>query len=48
VYQAQTTISVDGTHFLIPGRPTYAARPGIEDLLLNVRTVHATFEDTLG
>jgi len=48
MYQAQTNVSIDGTKFLINGQPTYPGRGPIEGLLFNVRTVNATFDDTLG
>ena len=42
-----TEISIQGTRFLIGGRPTYSGA-NVEGLLFNVRTVNATFDDTLG
>ena len=44
---ARTEVSVDGTRILVDGRPTY---PGsrAEGGLFNIRTVNATFDDTLG
>ncbi|MCJ7549722.1 MAG: hypothetical protein MUQ30_08590 [Anaerolineae bacterium] len=45
---AKTTVSIDGPKFLINGRPTYEGRDHVEGLLFNVRTVHATFDDTPG
>jgi hypothetical protein len=44
----QTTISFAGTRILINGRLTYAGRAAVEGLLFNLRTVNATFDDTLG
>ena len=43
-----TELSIQGTQFILDGQPTYAGRPGVEGLLFNVRTVNATFDDTLG
>jgi hypothetical protein len=48
MYNAQTTVSLDGTKILINGRPTYEGRTNVEGLLFNVRTVNATFDDTRG
>jgi hypothetical protein len=48
MYRAQTTISIDGTRILINDQPTYKGRDQVEGLLFNVRTVNATFDDTLG
>ena len=48
MYRAQTTVSIDGQRFLINGQPTYQGRDQVEGLLINVRTVNATFDDTLG
>ena len=48
MYDAQTTVSVDGTRILINGEPTYKGCEQVEGLLFNVRTVNATFDDTLG
>ena len=48
MFQAQTEIGIKGTGFTINGRPTYAGRGAVEGLLYNVRTVNATFDDTLG
>jgi len=45
--QARTHVSADGETILINGEPTYAGT-GVEGLLFNVRTVNATFDDTLG
>jgi hypothetical protein len=47
-FKAQTTIGIGGTGFLINGAPTYADNEKVEGLLFNVRTVNATFDDTLG
>ncbi len=45
----RTEISIEGDRFLINGRPTYAGRTWngmrIEGLLMNSRTVQATFDD---
>jgi len=48
MYQAQTTVSFEGTKILINGELTYKGRKHVEGLLFNVRTVNATFDDTLG
>lgn len=48
MYNAQTTVSIDGPKILINGQPTYKGRAPVEGLLFNVRTVNATFDDTLG
>jgi len=48
MHNAQTVISIDGTRFLINGQPTYKGRALVEGLLFNIRTVNATFDDTLG
>ena len=48
MYDAQTHLSIDGTRFLINGRPTYPGNERAEGLLFNIRTVNATFDDTLG
>lgn len=44
-----TKVSIEGTKFLVDGRPTYAGRTydghSIEGLLFNVRAVQATFDD---
>lgn len=42
-----TILSIDGTKFLINGHYTYEGS-NAEGLLFNVRTVNATFDDTLG
>ncbi|NLD73059.1 MAG: hypothetical protein GX649_10135 [Chloroflexi bacterium] len=47
VFAPQTTVALDGARVLVNGQPTYAGRPGVEGLLFNVRTVNATFDDTL-
>lgn len=44
----KTTVSFDGARILINGQPTYGGREQIEGLLFNIRTVNATFDDTLG
>jgi len=43
-----TTVRIGGERFFINGRPTYEGRPDVEGLLYNIRTVNATFDDTLG
>ncbi len=48
MYRASTTVSIDDTRFAVNGRLTYAGRDRVEGLLFNVRTVNATFDDTLG
>ena len=54
MYKAQTNVSFDGTEILINGELTYQRwnsskrHQQIEGLLFNVRTVNATFDDTLG
>ena len=48
MYRSQTTISFEGPRILINGRPTHERREIAEGLLFNVRTVNATFDDTLG
>jgi CubicO group peptidase (beta-lactamase class C family) len=40
----RTDVAVDGSHWLIDGRPPHAGRPA-EGLLMNVRMVNAFFED---
>ena len=47
MFEAATRVSTDGEKVLINGRPTYAGT-GVEGLLFNLRTVNATFDDTLG
>ncbi len=44
----KTHVDTKGDRFLINGRPTYEGCEGVEGLLYNVRTVNATFDDTLG
>jgi len=46
--EAQTTIAADGVRFLINEEPANKGRKEVEGLLFNVRTVNATFDDTLG
>jgi len=48
MFRAQTTVSFDGACILVNGRPTYEGNESVEGLLFNVRTVNATFDDTLG
>jgi len=48
MYKAQTNVSFDGTKILINGELTYKGHQQVEGLLFNVRTVNATFDDTLG
>ncbi len=48
MYNAKTTVSFYGTRVLINNEPTYKGREKIEGFLFNVRTVNATFDDTLG
>ena len=43
-----TEIAVQDTRFTLDGQLTYPGRAGVEGLLFNVRTVNATFDDTLG
>jgi hypothetical protein len=43
-----TSVSFQGKRILINGEVTYQGCPEAEGLLFNVRTVHATFDDTLG
>lgn len=45
--EADTHVSFDGERILINGSPTYPGTAA-EGLLYNVRTVNATFDDTLG
>ena len=40
----QTKVEIDGTRWLINGKPTNSGTP-CEGLLMNVRMVNATFED---
>ncbi len=44
----QTEIEIQDERFLINGEPTYSGSPACEGFLFNVRTVNATFDDTLG
>jgi hypothetical protein len=44
-FVASTRVTVDGTRFRINGAITYRGKPA-EGLLMNVRMVHAVFEDT--
>ena len=44
-YVAKTRVTVDGTRFRINGDITYRGKPA-EGQLMNVRMVHAVFEDT--
>ena len=48
MYKPQTSISFRGTRLLINGRLTYEGCEKVEGLLFNVRTVNASFDDTLG
>ena len=43
----QTNLSIDGTKFLINGQPTYKGQEKVEGFLFNIRTVNATFDDTV-
>lgn len=45
---AQTAVSIDGKRILMNGQPTYRGKGAAEGLLFNIRTVNATFDDTLG
>ena len=47
MFDATTKLSIEGEKVLINGEPTYKGT-SVEGLLLNVRTVNATFDDTLG
>ena len=47
MFKAKTTVSVDGEKVLINNLPTYQGT-SVEGQLFNVRTVNATFDDTLG
>lgn len=47
-FQAQTVVGIADTHFLINDQITYAGCEDVEGFLFNVRTVNATFDDTLG
>jgi len=44
----QTSVSFQGTRILINGQLTYTGHKKVEGLLFNIRTVNATFDDTLG
>ena len=44
----QTSVSFQGTRILINGQLTYTGHKKVEGLLINIRTVNATFDDTLG
>ena len=48
MFISETFVSLQGTRILINGRPTYEGIEGAEGLLFNLRTVNATFDDTLG
>ena len=48
MFDAQTQLTIEGTRFAINGKPTYRGKGAAEGLLFNVRTVNATFDDTLG
>ena len=48
MYKPQTSISFQGTSILINGHPTYEDSEKARGLLFNIRTVNATFDDTLG
>jgi hypothetical protein len=48
MYKSRTSISFEGTRILINNRPAYEGREKVEGLLFNIRTVNATFDDTLG
>jgi len=48
MFSPQTRLSIEGIRFLINGEPTYSGCAGVEGLLYNIRTVNATFDDTLG
>ena len=45
---SKTNVTIRGVKFLIDGTPAYAGRKDIEGFLYNIRTVNATFDDTLG
>ena len=47
MFEAQTRLTIEGERFCINGRPTCSGTSA-EGMLFNVRTVNATFEDTLG
>ncbi|MCC2686825.1 MAG: hypothetical protein K0R75_3724, partial [Paenibacillaceae bacterium] len=44
----KTKIDFQGSRVRINGQLTYQGCPEVEGLLFNLRTVHATFDDTLG
>lgn len=46
--KSQSSVSFQDTRVLINGNPTYEGRQKCEGLLFNLRTVNATFDDTLG
>ena len=48
MFEAKTEVSFSGEKVRINNQPTYAGNPRAEGLLLNERTVNATFDDTLG
>jgi len=48
MFHAKTRVSIEGEKVLINDRPTYPGAPEVEGLLFNIRTVNATFDDTLG
>ena len=48
MYKPHTSVSFQGTRILMNDRPTYEGCEKAEGLLFNVRTVNATFDDTLG
>ncbi|MBN1642791.1 MAG: hypothetical protein JXA09_16260 [Anaerolineae bacterium] len=47
MFDAKTTVSVDGTRFAINGQLTYLGCGPAEGLLFNIRTVNATFDEPL-
>ncbi len=48
MFEAKTRLSIEAEKMLINDVPTYSGNPRVEGLLFNVRTVNATFDDTLG
>ena len=48
MYQAKTDLTSEEARFAINGGPTYQGIKALEGLLFNIRTVNATFDDTLG
>ena len=48
MFRVQTEVGLDGIGFLVNGERTYTGCGDIEGFLFNVRTVNATFDDTLG